>query len=100
MWGGVLGGARYDRGSQYEGGAWGGPYLVALGGGDGFQVLAGDAHHLLAVLQVDRAHPTLREENRGGVGVTLSPSTPKTVPQTLAGCLTVTLRMTPVCPTA
>lgn len=38
------------------------PYLVALGGGDGLQVLAGDAHHLLAVLQVDGAHPPLRSE--------------------------------------
>lgn len=36
------------------------PYLVVLGGGDGLQVLTGDADNFLTVLQVHGAHASLR----------------------------------------
>lgn len=63
---GVVGGCVGECwGARGVPGGVGGLYLVALGGGDGLQVLAGDAHHLLAVLQVDGAHPALRAQNRG-----------------------------------
>lgn len=38
------------------------PYLVVLGGGDGLQVLTGNADHLLTVFQVHGAHASLQKE--------------------------------------
>ena len=66
-----------------------GPYLVPSGGGDGLQVLAGDAHHLLDVLQVDEAYPVLQKQKKGegeiSITMCVTPSLPQNHPSGVGG---------------